>query len=70
MTKLGKYQKTIAALVAGILGWFAVIIAASPNNFHVTSSQWLALGVALATALGVYGVPNTPAKDDTTPIGK
>jgi hypothetical protein len=60
MVNLGKYAKTITALVTGIIGWFAVVIAASPNSFHVTNSQWLGLAVVIATGLGVYGMPNTP----------
>ena len=28
----------------------------------MTASEWLALGVAAATALGVYAVPNGPAQ--------
>lgn len=59
MLNFGRYAKTITAEVTGILGWFAVVIAASPTHFHVTLSQWLALGVVEATALGVYGMPNT-----------
>lgn len=58
LSKLGPYQKSVTALVTAVLGWFAVVIAADPNNFHVTNSQWLGLGVAVATALGVYAVPN------------
>ncbi len=56
--RLSKYQKAIAALVTGLLGWFGVVIASNPDHLHVTNPQWLALGVVVATALGVYGVPN------------
>jgi hypothetical protein len=62
MFSFGKYAKAITALVTAILGWFAVVIAASPDSFHVSNSQWLGLGVALATALGVYGMPNQPSE--------
>lgn len=64
---MSKYQKTIAALVTGVLGWFAVVISASPNTFTVTNSQWLALGVVVATALGVYGIPNTESAPSVKP---
>lgn len=55
-----RYSKTITALVTGVLGWAAVVIssAASP----ISASEWLGLGVAVATALGVYGVSNQPAR--------
>lgn len=55
---LPAYYKTFAALLVGILGWAGVVIASEAT--HVTASEWLALGVALATALGVYSVPNEP----------
>ncbi len=55
---LGKYNKTTTALVVGLIGW-ATLVITSPSA-AITSSEWLALGVALATALGVYSVPNKP----------
>jgi hypothetical protein len=54
---MSSYLKTIAALVTGALGWGAVVVA-SPSA-AITATEWLAGGVALATALGVYLVPNT-----------
>lgn len=57
---LTAYSKTITALVTGLLGWGAVVITSEANP--VTASEWLALGVAVATALGVYAVPNGPAQ--------
>ncbi len=56
----GRYQKTIAAFVTGILGWFGAVIAAHPDNFSVSNSQWLQLAAIVATALGVYAVANDP----------
>ncbi len=53
---LTAYSKTIAALVTGVLGWGAVVIASAPAA--ITAAEWLALGVVVATALGVYAVPN------------
>lgn len=53
---LAQYNKTIAALVTGLLGWGAVVITSVPAA--VTASEWLSLGVALATALGVYTIAN------------
>ncbi len=53
---LGTYAKTISALVVGVLGWIGVVIASKPSA--ITAAEWLALGVVVATALGVYAVPN------------
>lgn len=53
---LAMYRKTITALVTGLLGWGAVVITSEPTA--ITSSEWLGLGVALATAFGVYQIPN------------
>lgn len=61
MSVLNRYQKAIAALVTGAIGWGAVVIASTPTE--ITASEWLALAVVVATALGVYSVPNTPATD-------
>jgi hypothetical protein len=54
--KLAKYHKTVAALVTGVIGW-GLFVVASPSG-PVTASEWMALAVAGATALGVYAVPN------------
>lgn len=54
------YSKTFSALVTGLLGWGAVVVTSEAKP--VTASEWLALGVALATALGVYAVPNGPTQ--------
>lgn len=55
---LAPYRKTVAALVVGLLGW-ATVVVTSPEA-TITASEWLGLGTALATALGVYQVPNEP----------
>jgi hypothetical protein len=55
---LGKYRKTITAVVTGVIGWAGVVIASDATG--VTAAEWLGLAVAVATALGVYGVPNDP----------
>lgn len=54
-----KYRKTLTAVVTGNIGWAAVVIA-SPSA-PVTASEWLALAVVEATALGVYSVSNEGA---------
>lgn len=56
MGNLPAYRKTVTALVVGLLGWGTVVVT-SPAD-AITASEWLAMGVALATALGVYTVPN------------
>lgn len=53
---LGAYNKTVTALVTGLIGWATVVII-SPQT-AISSSEWLALAVALAVGLGVYSVPN------------
>jgi hypothetical protein len=63
---LGHYSKTITALVAGVLGWAAVVI--TSDAAKITASEWLALGTAAATALGVYAVPNQPAAHPNRPL--
>lgn len=60
MSKLSQFQKTITALVSGVIGWAAVVIA-SPAS-AISASEWLMLAVAGATALGVYAVPNIAPK--------
>lgn len=55
---LARYSKSIAALTTAALGWAAVVI--SSPSAAITAPEWLALGVGVATALGVYVVPNTP----------
>lgn len=56
MSNLPAYRKSITALITGLLGWAAVVIVS--DSIKITASEWLALGVAAATALGVYTVPN------------
>ena len=53
---LNQYRKTVTAIVTGVLGWFAVVIASEAAT--ISQSEWLMLAVGLATALGVYGIAN------------
>lgn len=57
MKRLNEARKAITALVTGWLGWGAVVIASDPAP--VTASEWLALAIVTATAVGVYSVPNS-----------
>jgi len=59
MSKLAPYRKAVTAVIVGLLGWGTVVVT-SPE-VAITASEWLGLGVALATALGVYRVPNDSA---------
>jgi len=54
--KLAAYRKSITALITGLLGWGAVVIVSESTK--ITASEWLSLGIALATAAGVYQVKN------------
>lgn len=56
--RIAPYRKTVTALVTGLIGWAAVVIVSEPSN--VTATEWLGLAIAVATALGVYAVPNDP----------
>ena len=53
---MGKYAKTIAALVTGLIGWATLVVNSASGP--VTSSEWIVLATTVATALGVYGTKN------------
>ena len=53
---LAPYRKTISAVVTGLIGWAAAVVASAPA--HVTASEWVFGATVLATALGVYTVGN------------
>lgn len=53
---LSLYRKAITAILVGLIGWAGVVIT-SPQA-QISASEWLGLATALATALGVYSVPN------------
>ena len=52
---IARYRKTIVAVTGGILAWAQV--AYVPDG-HIDRGEDYGLAVALATALGVYGVTN------------
>lgn len=54
---MSKYTKTIAALVTGAIGWATLVVNSNPAA--ITSSEWIVGATALATALGVYALPNS-----------
>ncbi len=53
---LGKYSKTIAALVTGVIGWGLEVV--NSKSAAITSSEWIGLAIVVAVALGVYAIPN------------
>lgn len=53
---LKPYAKTITALVGAGIGFATLVITSEPAP--ISASEWLAGGIGLATALGVYAAPN------------
>ena len=53
MLKLGPYSKTIAAVIGQALAYAAL---------HYGGNHYVAMAVAVASALGVYAVPNAAPK--------
>lgn len=53
--KLGPYRKLVVA-VAGIV--VAVVV-----HYVGTEDEWVTLGIAVLSALGLYEVPNAPVND-------
>jgi uncharacterized membrane protein len=49
--RLGPYSKAIAAVIG---------VALEYATQHYASNPWVAVAVAVAAALGVYAVPNSP----------
>lgn len=57
MSKLSEYKKTIFAIAAGVIGWGTMVTTSEPSA--ITSTEWIALATAVATAIGVYAIPNS-----------
>lgn len=55
---LGIYSKFVIAIIAGAIGWAALVVH-SPVD-HITADEWIVGATSLATALGVYAVKNAP----------
>lgn len=53
---LARYSKTITAVVAGAIGWATLVVNSAPA--HITAAEWIVGATYLASALGVYVVPN------------
>lgn len=56
----GRYTKAITAIVGAALAWGLLVVGSDPSA--VTSDEWIQGGILLATALGVYGLPNSPGE--------
>jgi hypothetical protein len=54
MKNISKYNKFYVAIVGATLTWITVALA----DDKVTTQEWVGLAVAVATALGVYQIPN------------
>lgn len=55
----------VRKFVVAVLG--AIAIALTQGLIEGTAAKWAAAVIAVATAAGVYVVPNTPAPADTGP---
>ncbi len=53
---MAAYRKTIVAVVGAGVAFATLVVTSAPGP--VTSSEWLAGAVGLATAVGVYGTTN------------
>jgi L-serine deaminase len=62
---LGRYSKLIAALVAGAIGW-ATLVVNSPAA-HISAQEWIVGATYLASAFGVFVVPNQYPLTDEHP---
>lgn len=61
MKELQKYNKTIVAVVGAILTWAIATYGGDPEL-----AKWLSLASAIATAAGVYQVPNKALTENET----
>lgn len=50
-------KKSVTAIAGGLITWGYLVIGSSSSP--VTSEEWMALAVVVATGAGVYRVTNT-----------
>jgi hypothetical protein len=55
LANLAKYNKWWAALIVGVLSWWQTIIG---GPVQITAAEWHDLAWRIATALGVFAIPN------------
>lgn len=53
---MNRYRKTLTAVVVAGIGWATLVVNSPPAA--ITASEWIVGATALATAVGVYAVPN------------
>jgi hypothetical protein len=57
--KVPEYAKTVVATVtAG-----ATVLGSALTDNNISGTEWVGIGLAVLTALGVYAVPNAPKSD-------
>lgn len=56
---LAPYNKTVAAVVTGLIGWATAVVTSAPSA--ITAGEWIMAATVLATAFGVYQVTNKAA---------
>lgn len=54
---LSEYNKTITALITGLIGWASSVVVSDPAK--ITAGEWVQFATVLAVGLGVYAVTNT-----------
>lgn len=52
----GQYTKVITAVVTGLIGWAAAVV--TSDRASISASEYVMLATVLATALGVFALPN------------
>lgn len=53
---MSRYLKTITAVITGAVGWATLVVASEASA--ISAEEWIVGATYLATALGVYAVPN------------
>lgn len=62
--KISKYWKGVVAGLSPVL----IAIQSAVTDDQITSSEWVAIGIAVLTAVGVISVPNRqPVPSDVVP---
>jgi hypothetical protein len=54
--RLAPYRKTVTAVVTGAIGWATLVV--TSGSGPITAEEWIMLATVVATALGVYQIPN------------
>lgn len=54
--RLGPYRKTVTAVVGAAIAFATLVVTSEPSA--ISAAEWLSGAIGLATALGVYRIPN------------